>query len=55
MSGQPQKMLAFLPAGGLHLIPCLFHVLTIYGMCPTKPQTMSGFPSVPSGTASQTI
>ncbi len=26
--------------------------LTIHGMCRIKPQTMAGFPSVPSGTAS---
>ena len=31
-----KKMRAFLPAGFLHRIPCLFHVLTIHGMCPTN-------------------
>ena len=31
-----KKMCAFLPAGFLHLIPCLFHVLTIHRMCPTN-------------------
>ena len=31
-----RKMWAFLPAGFLHRIPCLFHVLTLHGMCPTN-------------------
>ena len=29
-------MRTFLPVGFLHRIPCLFHVLTIHGMCPTN-------------------
>ena len=32
-----------------------FHVWTVPGVCPTKPQTMSGLSGAPSGTASQTI
>lgn len=31
-----KKMHAFIPAGFLHRIPCLFHVLTIHGMRPTN-------------------
>lgn len=36
MEDSLKKMWAFLPAGILHPIPCLFHVLTIHGMCPTN-------------------
>ena len=32
-----------------------FHVWTVPGVCPAKPQTMSGLSGAPSGTASQTI
>ena len=31
-----RKMWAFLPAECLHRIPCLFHVWTIHGVCPTS-------------------
>ena len=32
-----------------------FRVWTVPGVCPAKPQTMSGLSGAPSGTASQTI
>ena len=38
-----KKMRAFLPAGFLHRIPCLFHVLTIHGMCPTNRRQWADF------------
>ena len=38
-----RKMWAFLPAECLHRIPCLFHVLTIHGMCPTNRRQWADF------------
>ena len=36
-------MWAFLPVECLHRIPCLFHVLTIHGMCPTNRRQWADF------------
>ena len=38
-----RKMCAFLPAECLHRIPCLFHVWTLTGACPTHRRQWADF------------